>query len=132
MCIYQFSIVMRSIENNYAFYKLDGGILYIRYHIGIIITLNAAIKIVADRLRLQDGISYPALCDIRGVKEVNKPARDYLALEGSILLKAVAFIIEHPMSEVLSKFYLRTTKPPVPIQSFQDLKEAEKFLANYI
>jgi hypothetical protein len=66
------------------------------------------------------------------VKEVNKPARDYLALEGSILLKAVAFIIEHPMSEVLSKFYLRTTKPPVPIQSFQDLKEAEKFLANYI
>lgn len=130
--IYQFSIIMESFENSYAFYKLDGGVLYIRYHIGIIITLNAAIKIVADRIRLQDGVSFPALCDMRGVREVNKPARDYLALEGSILLKAVAFLVEHPMSEVLSRFYLRTTKPPIPTQSFLDQKEAEKFLAAYI
>lgn len=123
---------MVSIENNYAFYKLDGRILYIRYHIGIVITLNAAVKIVADRIRLQDGVSYPALCDIRGVREVHKPARDYLALEGSVLLKAVAFIVEHPMSEVLSMFYLKTTKPPVPTQSFQNQKDAERFLAEFL
>lgn len=123
---------MVSNENNYAFYKLDGRILYIRYHIGIVITLNAAVKIVADRIRLQDGVSYPALCDIRGVKEVYKPARDYLALEGSVLLKAVAFIVENPMSEVLSMFYIKTTKPPVPTQSFQNQKDAERFLAEFL
>lgn len=123
---------MVSNENNYAFYKLDGRILYIRYHIGIVITLNAAVKIVADRIRLQDGVSYPALCDIRGVREVHKPARDYLALEGSVLLKAVAFIVENPMSEVLSMFYLKTTKPPVPTQSFQNQKDAERFLAEFL
>lgn len=123
---------MVSHENNYAFYKLDGRILYIRYHIGIVITLNAAVKIVADRIRLQDGVSYPSLCDIRGVREVHKPARDYLALEGSVLLKAVAFIVENPMSEVLSMFYLKTTKPPVPTQSFQNQRDAERFLAEFL
>lgn len=123
---------MNTIENNFASYKLDGGLLYIRYHIGIVINHEGAVRIVADRLRLQKGISYPALCDIRGVEEVDKPARDYLALEGSVLLKAVAFIIGDPMSEILSYFYVRTTKPSIPTESFQDLDKAKKFLDKYI
>jgi len=123
---------MNTIENNFASYKLDGGLLYIRYHIGIVINQEGAVRIVADRLRLQKGISYPALCDIRGVEEVDKPARDYLALEGSVLLKAVAFIIGDPMSEILSYFYVRTTKPSIPTESFQDMDKAKKFLDKYI
>ncbi len=119
-------------ENNYATYKIAEGILYIRYHIGVSIDLTAAVKIVEERLSLQKGQSYPALCDMRGVREVKKAARDYFALEGSILLKAVAFLVEPSISEVISRFYLLANKPAIPTQAFQTPEEAEKFLTQYL
>lgn len=123
---------MDSIENKFALYTLNGGLLHIRYYKDIVINHEAAIRIVADRLKLQNGISYPALCDIRGVEEVDKPGRDYLAREGSILLKAVAFIVGDPMSDILSYFYLRTTKPSIPTKAFQEMEDAKLFLEKYI
>jgi hypothetical protein len=66
------------------------------------------------------------------VEEVDKPARDYLASEGSILLKAVAFIVGNPMSNIISYFYLKTTKPSIPTKAFQDVEEAKLFLEKYI
>lgn len=119
------------IENNYATYKIVEGLLNIRYHIGTSIDLFAAVKIVQDRLALQRGQSFPALCDIRGVREVNKEARDYLAMEGSLLLTAVAFLVEPPVSDAISSFYLFANKPPIPTQAFYTIEEAIKFLNNY-
>tara|TARA_R110002050_G_scaffold288729_2_gene440870 strand:- start:46 stop:192 length:147 start_codon:yes stop_codon:yes gene_type:complete len=48
------------------------------------------------------------------------------------LLKAVAFIVGDPMSDVLSYFYLKTTKPFIPTKAFQDMDEAKLFLEKYI
>ncbi|SRX76478.1 hypothetical protein AEQU3_03478 [Aequorivita antarctica] len=107
-------------------------IVYIRYHIGITIDRKAAVKIVEDRLILQEGQTFPVLCDIRGVKDINKSARDYLAIEGSMLIKAVAFIVEPPLSEIMSKFYLKASKPPIPSRAFQTMEEAKEFLNEYI
>ncbi len=120
------------IENSYASYKFMDGIVYIRYHIGITIDFNAAVRIVEDRLVLQEGQAFPVLCDIRGVKDINKSARDYLAMEGSTLIKAVAFIVEPPLSEVMSKFYLKASKPPIPTKSFQSMDEAKEYLDEYL
>ena len=118
-------------ENDYATYKLSDGILSIRYHGGVSIDFDAAVQIVKDRLLMQQGERLPVLCDIRGVKEINKSARGYLAAEGSVLIKAAAFIIESPVSEVLSSFYLRTNKPPIPNRSFQSIEEAKSFLNRF-
>ncbi|SRX74736.1 DUF7793 family protein [Aequorivita antarctica] len=118
-------------ENNYATYTIVEGILNIRYHIGVFINLSAAVEIVKDRLVLQQGQSYPALCDMRGVREVNKSARDYFAMEGSVLLKAVAFVVEPPVSDAISKFYLFANKPPIPTKAFYTIENAENFLIDY-
>lgn len=120
------------IENNYASYKFTDDIVFIRYHIGITIDYDAAVKIVEDRLILQEGQALPVLCDIRGVKDINKSARDYLALEGSLHIKAVAFIVEPPLSEIMSKFYLKASKPPIPTKAFQTMKDAKEFLEQYV
>lgn len=120
------------IENNYASYKFEADVVYIRYHIGITIDRKAAIRIVEDRLLLQQGQSFPVLCDIRGVKDINKSARDYLAIEGSIFIKAVAFIVEDPLSAIISKFYLKVSKPLIPTKAFQTMEEAKEFLGEYI
>ena len=119
-------------ENHHATYHIRNGIMHITYKPSISIDLAAAIQIVGDRLKLQEGLSFPVLCDIRGIHEVNKSARDYLAIEGSTLVTAVAFIVEPTVSKVLSEFYLRISSPPVPSQTFTNIDNARKFLDEYL
>lgn len=119
-------------ENDYTSYRFHDDVLHIIYHQGVCIDLNAAVQIVKDRLLLQEGVSLPILCDIRGIKEINKSARAYLAMEGSTLIKAVAVIVEAPVSEMMSEFYIRTSNPSIPTQSFENLEDAMVFLGNFM
>jgi hypothetical protein len=119
------------IENDYATYTIDDGIVHIIYKNGISLNLNAAVKVVQDRLKLQNDTFYPVLCDILGIKAANKSARDYLALEGSVFVSAVAFIIKPSISASLSEFYLRASKPSVPTKVFTELEAAKKFLSQF-
>lgn len=119
-------------ENDYTSYRFHDGVLHIIYHQGVSIDLNAAVQIVKDRLFLHEGRHLPILCDIRGIKEINKSARAYLAMEGSTLIKAVAGIVEPPVSEMLSEFYIRTSNPPIPTQSFEHIEDALVFLKKFM
>ncbi|MRX65414.1 MULTISPECIES: hypothetical protein [Maribacter] len=115
-------------ENEYATYHIQDSILYIVYKSEVSIDLQAAIRIVEDRLRLQEGLAYKVLCDVRGIYEMDKPARDYLAIEGSILVTVVAYVIEPTISKALSAFYLRISNPPIPSRVFSDIEAAKLFL----
>jgi len=117
-------------ENEYATYELLDGVLHVHYK-DVILDLPAAMNIVKTRLTLQEGQFFPVLCDIRKIKEINKAARSYLSIEGSTLIKAVAFIVDTPVSIMLSEFYLKTSKPPIPTKSFVNITEALAFLNQY-
>ncbi|MFG6686744.1 hypothetical protein ACGK9U_09200 [Mariniflexile sp. HNIBRBA6329] len=119
-------------ENDYTSYRFHNDVLHIIYHQGVSIDLNAAVQIVKDRLFLHEGRTLPILCDIRGIKEINKSARAYLAMEGSTLIKAVAVIVEPPVSEMMSEFYIRTSNPTIPTQSFENLEDAMVFLGKFM
>lgn len=118
-------------ENDYASYKLADGVLFITYNKDVVLDLPAAVYVVKERLLFHEGRSLPVLCDVRQIKEVNKAARSYLSNEGSILVKAVAFIVDSPVSEMLSEFYLRTNKPTIPTKAFNNVDLALKFLDQY-
>lgn len=118
-------------ENDYASYKLTDGILIITYNKDVVIDLPAAVYVVKERLAIHEGRTLPVLCDVRQIKEVNKAARSYLSIEGSILVKAVAFIVDSPVSEMLSEFYLRTNTPTIPTKAFNNFDLALKFLNQY-
>jgi hypothetical protein len=120
--------MLKYYENDYATYLFKDQILHITYKRGVCIDLKAAVQIVKDRLIFHEGLFLPVLCDIRGVKEINKSARDYLALEGSTLINAVAFIIASPVSKILSLFYLKTSNPPIPTKSFEQIPDALHYL----
>ncbi|MGJ8550702.1 hypothetical protein HSX10_16365 [Winogradskyella undariae] len=120
-----------ALENEYATYNIVNGILYVTYRKDVILDLPAAVYVVKDRLSLHEGLFLPVLCDVRQIKEINKAARVYLAIEGSTLIKAVAFIVESPVSDMLSKFYLRTSKPPIPTEAFTTMEQALIFLNQY-
>ena len=124
---------MRNVfENDFASYRIHHGVLHIIYSQDTCIDLDAAVQIVRDRLFLHEGRPLAVLCDIRGIKEVNKQARAYLAMEGSTLVKAVAVIVAPPVSEMLSDFYIRTSNPPVPTQTFDTMEDAMAFLNGFM
>jgi len=117
-----------SHENKYARYWLTDDLLRIVYKKDHCIDLKAAQHIVRDRMMLQKGKEMPVLCDIRELRRVNKPARDYLALEGSQWIKALAFLIDPPVSDMISSIYLGTHALSIPVQTFTGEIEALAFL----
>lgn len=118
----------KSHENPYAIYLLSDDLLHIIYKKGHCIDLKAAQRIVRDRMMLQNGQELPVLCDIREVRLIDKPARDYLALEGSLWIKALAFLIDPPVTDMISSFYMGTHPQKVPTGSFTKKSEALEFL----
>lgn len=121
-------------ENEFAVFWIEEEILFFEYKSNIIIDLAAAQQIVADRLRIQNGKAYPILCDIRGIIDSDKAARDYLAQHGSVLTKAVGIIFtdQKSLSLLMITFYLRVNKPQVPTKVFTDKTTALEFLKTFI
>lgn len=79
-------------ENQFAKFRIDSRILFLDLKPGVRHDLSAAKQIVADRIRIQEGKTFPVLCDISGVHSTTKAAREYLTGFGSELVKAIAFI----------------------------------------
>jgi hypothetical protein len=119
-------------ENKFAKFWVSNQILFFEYKPGVIIDLKAAQCIVADRIQFQNGTSYPIFCDVRGIVQIDKAARDYLAQSGSVLTKAVSFLAHQNVLKAIATFYVTINKPAVPSQLFNDKTEAIEFLSNYI
>jgi hypothetical protein len=118
-------------ENEYAQFWIEGGILFFDYKPNVVINLAAAHRIVADRIQMQNEKSYPVLCDIRGVVDSDKAARDYLAQSGSVLAKAVSIVTNQSVSLIMISFYLKICKPSVPTTIFTNESMALAFLETY-
>ncbi|MBC7000467.1 hypothetical protein [Cytophaga sp. FL35] len=119
-------------ENEYAVYSIEKNIVHIAYKPGIAINRTAAVQIVKDRIAFQEEQSYPILCDIRQLRKIDKPARDYLALEGSTLVKALAFMIDSPVTDAMIQFYIRTNHSSIPTASFYQKEKAIGFLQRFL
>lgn len=115
-------------ENKYAEFWVEEDVLFFIYKPGVEINLDGAKQIVADRLNVQKGVSYPVFCDIRGIKDSDKPARDYLAKEGSSLVNGVAVLTDSPVTKIMANFYLTISRPIVPTKMFTDKNLALEFL----
>lgn len=120
-----------SFSNDFATFWVDDGILHFVYNPAVILDINVAEKVVTDRLRFQNGKTYPVFCDTRGIKDTDKSARDFLAKQGSILASAVAFLVNPPISQTIIEFYILTNKPVILNKIFTEKYEAIKFLQSY-
>lgn len=97
----------------------------------LLLDYGTAKIVVNERIQYQQDTSYPILCDLGGIKDADKAARDYLANEGSSLLKAVAMVDSRAIIEALLRVYIRRSKPLVPTQLFGTRSEARHFLKTY-
>ncbi len=119
------------IESEYAQFWIENEILFFVYKKGVVIDRSVAIRIVKDRLLLQQGKAFLNFSDIRGVKSIDKAARNYLAVEGSVLIKATALLVDNPLTDALSKFYLKASRPVIPTEVFTNEADALAFLETY-
>lgn len=119
-------------ENEFALFWISGSILFFEYKPGVVINLVAAQRIVMDRMQMQKEKSYPVLCDVRGIADSDKAARDYLARHGSVLTKAVSILAQQTISIVMISFYLKISKPQVPTKVFRDKQAALEFLKAFV
>jgi hypothetical protein len=117
-----------SYRNQNARLWIKEGILFFIYKPNTCINLEVAMRVVADRVALQNERQLPVFCDMRGIISIDKAGRDYLAKSGSLLAKAVALVVSEKGSLVLSAFYLEINKPSVPTQIFTDEQEALEYL----
>ncbi|QED37780.1 hypothetical protein FK178_08605 [Antarcticibacterium arcticum] len=116
---------------DYAHFWVEEGILHFVYKPNSLIDVEAARAVVRDRLRFQNGVSYPILCDIRLLKTANKAAREYLAEQGCINALAVALLIEKEYSGTLSQAFIKISNPTVPTREFTTETDALDFLHNF-
>ncbi|MCM4167371.1 hypothetical protein KCTC52924_02953 [Arenibacter antarcticus] len=120
-----------SIENECARLWIENGILYFTYKENVVIRLEEVIRIVADRLKLQQGKPFPILCNTIGIKTMEKDARLYFATEGSKLTIAVALISDNPLSQILTNMYVVGGLPSAPTKIVANEKEGLEFLSGF-
>lgn len=118
-------------ETIYAKFWMADGILIFIYKPIVFLDYPIAKTIVDDRLCYQQETSCPALCDLQGIHNSDKAARDYLANEGSALLKAVALVDKRAVARAFLPVYLERNRPLVPTQVFYDQEDAIEYLKAY-
>ncbi|MGB3343638.1 MAG: hypothetical protein WBA61_06985 [Aequorivita sp.] len=117
-------------ETLYCKYWIADGILFCLYKPIAYITLEIAKNIVSSRIFFQENEAFLIFCDTRGIKDSSKPARDYLAREGSTLATALAIFDDRNLSTSMLHYYLLRNKPSVPTGIFDDRDKALEFLRN--
>ena len=87
---------------------------------------------VQARIKFSEGVSYPCLIDMKGMRSVTKAAREYMAKEGAMHMKAGALLIGSTLTKTIGNIFLMINKPEVPAKLFTDEKEAKEWLKQYI
>ncbi len=121
--------MIKFFENEYATYSIHDGLMHFTYKKNTTINFEAARTILKDRLFIQQNQSYPVLCDARQILFMTKPARNYLAVEGSVLIDVVALVTKfRGPSNIAGNIYLNRNKPTVHTEIFTNISEAVNFL----
>ncbi|WP_335965429.1 hypothetical protein [Galbibacter sp. PAP.153] len=118
----------RIVETELATMWLEDEILFFIWKEGISIDLSGAKKTVARRMLLQQGKPYRILCNINGVRHIEKEAWHFLSGEGAELVEELVLVAVTPLEEVFSK-YISTRMRSAPIQMFPDMETARRYLS---
>jgi len=119
---------MRFLENEYATLWIEDGILFCKYKEGSRINIEAAKTIVDMKLSLLNGSKLPCYCDITGLKEADKMARDFIAKRIDSFLTKLALVAGNTVSRIIGDFFIGLDKPKIETKIFTDKQSALEFL----
>ncbi|WBL22329.1 DUF7793 family protein [Zunongwangia sp. HRR-M8] len=118
-------------EAEYINMELTDGILFLEYRDELDLNLEKAREILKSRLIFQQDSEYPVFCDTSGIRSAEPEALEFLADEGVLLIRAVAFYTKHPLDNLLTEYFVRTYGKKVPAKVFNHNHQAILFLKPY-
>ncbi len=117
------------VENQHVQLWIEDGIVHGIYKKNCIITLEVAKEIVALRLKLQAGKSYPGIAYMLEGNSVFTPeARKFLAKEGYEGATRVALVTTSLARAVIANVFITIDKPPKPTKLFVSKEKALQWL----
>lgn len=120
------------LENNEISLVLEDGIVLAKFKVEHF-DLQTVQKLVEDRKKVFNGITYPVIANVISVKSSTKAARDFFASEtGCEGINAAAVIINSPVGSIIGNFYIRISRPLRPTKLFTDVTQAKKWLAQFV
>ncbi len=118
-------------EGEYINMWLTDGILFLEYRDELDLNLGKAREILKSRLIFQQDKDYPVFCDTSGIRSADPEALEFLAEEGVLLIRAVAFYTKWPLENLLTEYFIRTYGKQVPAKVFNHKHQAILFLNPY-
>ncbi len=87
---------------------------------------------IKQRLALTKDKSYPMFSDLRKIKSITRGARQRLTQDDAAYgTKAVAFLINCKVQEILYNFFIIMHKPPAPSKMFTNKEKALEWLQQF-
>ena len=112
---------------------LENGILVATYKKRMLVTLDIAKEIVADRLEFTGRVPRPVLIINLGVLQIEKAARKYLSSgDGVAGISASAIIVDNLATFYIMSFILLVEKPPMPTAKFTRRNQAMDWLQTFL
>lgn len=125
------SIKRGVMEDKIVTFNFEEEILVGAYRPGLEIDLNIAKQIIKERKSLMENPPYLILLDARGLKSINREAREYLSSKESYEgVLAGALLADSVFTTYLANFFLKVTskKDTAPIKLFTKKHKAIKWL----
>jgi hypothetical protein len=120
------------LDTSYAEFKIQDGVLCMSYKKGLMITQKIAREIVETRLNFSNHEYFPLLIIDQGIIGMDKSARDHLSSkEGTSKITASALVLNTVYSRVLGNFFIKLTRPTIPVRIFNDKAKAMEWLQAY-
>jgi hypothetical protein len=123
----------RQLDTPYALFEIRNGIFYLSYKQGLVITHDIALEIVRLRLQFSENTAFPLLITDHGILGMDKSARDWFSSEeGTCQITACALVLNTVYSRVLGNFFIKLTRPLIPVKIFNDQARAQEWLNLFI
>ncbi|MCH2225400.1 MAG: hypothetical protein MK066_11585 [Crocinitomicaceae bacterium] len=124
--------VNEKIETEYISFHLLEGVLTATYKPSVI-TLSVAKEVVRIRKEYCKNKTYPHLVMDYGIAKINKDARDYLSSdEGTEGIAAAGLITNSVFKRTMVNFFLKVTRPKIPVKMFSGPEEAREWLQKWV
>ena len=112
------------MEIKYVDYSISDGILIAVYKEKLVVTIEQAKEMVADRLAFQNGKEYPIVIHMNGIKASTKEARIFMGTDGIKGITIGAFVVRHVIEQVIFNFFFKIEKPNVSTKAFTNEEDA--------
>jgi hypothetical protein len=123
----------KAIETKIARLSMDeDGILCLTINYKHALTIDDIKELIAAIIEISEEEKSIVLVRSLNYKLPSREVRDYSAgQEAANIIKAVAFIVTHPVLKIGANFFLKINKPPFPFKTFTKEKEAIEWLKKF-